>query len=792
MRVSQNWLQDWVRTDVDADTLADSLSLAGLEVGAVEACTPVSPKVVVGEITGVEAHPKSNKLQICSVDVGRSRPLKIVCGAPNARQGLKSAVALIGADLPGGIKISKARVRDIVSSGMLCSSKELGIDDDGAGIMELDTTARNGTLLNDHLKLDDTVLEIDLTPNRGDCLSVSGVAREVATLHNAAYKIPRMKPVKAESRSRLPIEIKVPEDCPRYVGRVIEGIDLGARTPDWIRERLRRAGHRSISLAVDITNYVMQELGQPMHAFDLDKVNGGIIVRHSGASEEMDLLDGSHVKIPAGTLLITDHSGPVALAGIMGGNDSAISDTTSNILLESACFRAGAIAGRARTMGMHTDASHRFERHVDPELQVTAIQRATQLLIEAAGGTPGPVLDEHYKKALPARKNITLRKSRLELMLGCVIPARQVERIFSRLGMKVRSLSKGWRVSPPSNRPDIQGEHDLIEEIARIYGYDNIPGVDPAATPEQGLRKEEVLPIHRFKSLLVDRDFREVISYSFVEPELQKLIEPGKTGVPLLNPIASNLSVMRTTLLPGLLSSLASNYRRQHRRLRLFESGHVFEGKSGKYREHHRIAAAISGPVSPNSWQGDGRNVDFYDIKGDVESLLQASGCGNKFSFSMDQHPALHPGQSARIQRSGRNVGWIGALHPEVLRYLDVEQPVYVFEIGLESLTESRVPEFSSISRFPATSRDLSIVIDESVSARELTGVIRKSGGVRLVNLELFDVYRGKGVPDGQKSLSYTLTLQDSSSNLTDEEIEEAVTRILTAVNKRVGGALRA
>lgn len=790
MLISESWLKTWVRTAPDAAEIAASLTLAGLEVGAMERYEPLSPLVLVGEIVKVEPHPKADRLRVCEVDIGRTRTLTIVCGAPNARAGIKSAVAMIGAELPGDVKIAKTRIRDVVSSGMLCSSRELGIDEDGEGIMELDARAKKGATLNDHLGLEDTVLDVELTPNRGDCLSVAGIAREASVLFSAPISGPKLKPVKSTTKRRFNVTIKVPEDCPRYAGRVIEGIDVNARTPDWIRERLRKCGLRPISLAVDITNYVMLEIGQPMHAFDLDRLNRGIIVRHARKGETIELLDGSQKAIPGGTLVIADWNGPVALAGIMGGADSAISDATTNIFLESACFRPGAVAGRARMLGMHTDASHRFERGVDPELQVTAIHRATELLVGAAGGQAGPVVDESYPRELPRRTDITLRRDRLRDLLGVNVPEREVVRILSRLDMNVRPLRKGWRVRAPSRRYDIEGEHDLIEEVARVYGYDRVPELPPGINPAQGRRAEARRPLSRFETLLVDRDYREAITYSFVDPALQEKIEPERPAIALKNPIASNMSVMRTSLLTGLLSALASNYRRQHRRIRLFETGHVFNVDGDRRTESPRIGGVASGVLSSDAWR-DERVVDFFDIKGDVEAMLDATGCRAAFAFAADIHPALHPGQCARITRSGQAVGWIGMVHPALQQALGVDQPIYAFEIESEALAESRVPSYAPISRFPATTRDLSILVGADVPAAKLRETIAAAGGRLLVHLELFDVYQGAGVPEGQKSLSFTLTLQDSSRNLTDSDVEEGVRKILKAVEKKLGGKLR-
>lgn len=790
MRISESWLKTWVRTAPAADDIARALTLAGLEVAAVERCEPVSAHVVVGEVVKVEDHPGAENLRICQVDIGRTRALSIVCGAPNVRVGLRSPVALIGAELPGGIKIAKTRIHDIVSSGMLCSSAELGLDDDAAGIMELDAGAKKGALVNDHLGLPDTVLDIDLTPNRGDCLSVAGIAREVAVLCGGQVSGPKLKGVRPASRTRFGVSVKVPADCPRYAGRVIEGIDVNAKTPDFIRERLRRSGLRPISLAVDVTNYVMLELGQPMHAFDLDRLSRGIIVRHARNGEELDLLDGSHVEIPAGTLIIADYRGPVALAGIMGGASSAISGDTVNIFLESAWFRPGAVAGRARMLGMQTDASYRFERGVDPELQVTAIHRATEFLVAAAGGTPGLVVDESSSRDLPGTSDVTLRRDRLTAMLGAPVPDRDVARILTRLDMSVRPLRKGWRVRAPARRHDISGEHDLIEEVARIHGYDRIPERLPRVELSPASRTESHRPEARFRDLLIDRDYREAISYSFVDPELEEMIHPGGRRISLQNPIASNMSVMRSTLWAGLLSVMIANYRRQHRRIRLFETGHVFLDRQGERLESSRIGGAATGALMRNAWNG-GRQIDFFDVKGDVESLLCATGCRELFSFEPAAHPALHPGQCAGILRAGRQVGLIGMLHPALQQRLDIDQAVYLYELEFVALVDSRIPSYHPVSRHPAISRDLSILVENSVGAAQLRDVIIAAGGRLLVDVELFDVYRGKGVPESGKSLSFTLTFQDSSRNLTDADIEEGMRRILKAVEKKLGGQLR-
>lgn len=801
MLISEKWLNEWVRPGVSGEALGEMLTLAGLEMGGMERVEPLSDKIVVGEIVEATSHPKANKLKVCRVNVGRDRPVKIVCGAPNAREGLKSPVALPGAVLPGGARIRRTEIRGEASQGMLCSAMELGLEEASDTIMELDANAKVGTLISDHLGLDDCVIDIDLTPNRGDCLSIRGVARETAAIARKALKETPIPPVPAETDSTFPISLEATEDCPRYVGRVIEGVDVAAPTPDWMKERLRRCGLRSISIVVDITNYVMLELGQPMHAFDHERLNTGIVVRQARRGEKLKLLDGSQVKLEAGTLLICDGPKPVALAGIMGGEDSAIGDDTRDILFESAFFRPGAIAGRARTLGMQTDASHRFERGVDPEGQEAAVERATALLVKIAGGRPGPVMNVVDKPNLPKRPMVTLRRRQLDRMLGfsmvdkvrgVAITDKKVTGILTRLGMKVTETASGWRAKPPSFRFDISGEHDLIEEVARVVGYDAVPVAQPHAKATRGLDIEERLPVTRVEQLLVNRDYREVITYSFVEEALQSRINPETEAIALTNPIAANMSVMRTSLWSGLLTALSGNYRRQHRRIRLFETGHVFLKKGRKRTETLRVGGIVSGPRNRAKWDSDNENVDFFDIKGDVESLLSLSGALGGCRFVAEAHPALHPGQSAAVMRGKQQVGYLGRLHPDLQRHLDVDQSVYLFELDLDPLLDAKLPQYQQISRFPTVRRDLSIVVGEETTAREVEETLAKAGGELLKKIELFDVYRGKGVEKNRKSLAYGLTLQANSRNLTDSEIDEIIHEILKSLKKALGGELRA
>ncbi len=791
MIISEAWLREWVPTRLDTQALAHKLTMAGLEIGTIEGAGEVPAKVVVGKIASCEPHPRADRLQVCEVDVGRTRPLKIVCGAPNARTGLKTAVALIGATLPGGMKIEKTRIRDVVSSGMLCSAKELGLSEDSSGIIELDSRAKRGQDFSEHFGMDDQLMELDLTPNRGDCLSMEGVARELSALTGAKLRMPELVTVKPGNKSAIKVKLVAPKDCPRYVGRVIEGVDPTATTPAWMVERLRRAGVRSISVAVDITNYVMLELGQPMHAFDRDKLTGGIHVRRGNKGEKVKLLDGSTVGVDEEVLVIADDGGAIALAGIMGGDSTAISDATTSIVLESAFFTPAVIAGRARRYGMHTDASHRFERGVNPLEQVRAIHRATELLTSIAGGVPGPVTEAVSKRHVPAKSDITLRGDRLVRMLGREYKREQVDKILTGLGMKVRSGRSSWRVVPPPWRFDVTGEHDLVEEVARVSGYSEVPVRAPRVTASSRIQPESVLSEGQILRLLVDRGYREAITYSFVDPDLQSKFFPNTKPITLANPIASNMAVMRLSLLPGLLQALVGNYNRQHRRIRMFESGRVYEGSLKRRRETARIGGVLTGSANQQQWSDEVREVDFFDMKGDIEALFELSGQGAKIKFVPSEHEFFHPGQSADIMLGRNVIGHAGQLHPSLINDLDVEQRVFGFEVNLDAVQSLLVPKYASVSRFPATRRDLAVVINESIAVGEVLNAAEKAAGSLLSRLELFDVYRGEGVDSESKSVAFGLTLQDTSRTLKEAEVDAIVDKVLAAVEAQTGGKLR-
>ncbi|MDH3375846.1 MAG: phenylalanine--tRNA ligase subunit beta [Gammaproteobacteria bacterium] len=789
MIISEQWLRTWVDPRLSTAELASRLTMAGLQIGAVTATNVLHSKVVVGEVLKVEPHPRADRLQLCTVNVGRSRALRIVCGAPNVAPGCKVPTALIGAALPNGTVITKSRIRDVVSSGILCSGTELGLDDSSDGLLILDIDAKPGLELNTHLQLDDRLLDLELTPNRGDCLSIAGVAREVGALTAVKVSAPAIRPQRARSKSKRPVRLAAPLDCPRYVGRAIENIDMQARTPDWMRQRLTRVGVRPINVVVDVTNYVMLELGQPMHAFDLDAVHGGIVVRHAKQAEGLTLLDETALDFAGGELIIADKRGPIALAGIMGGLYSAINDQSRSIVLEAAYFRPGIVAATARRLGLQTDASHRFERGVDPSGQRLAMERATGLLLSICGGVAGPIVAAEDRSHLPHRRPVRLNYRHIERLLGAKVPAARVDSILRRLGMTVRRGPAGWRVTPPAYRFDISAEHDLIEEVARVQGYDQIPDRVPAVSATHRTPSEQRVADGLIRETLMGRDYFEAITYSFVDPELQSRIEPTIKATALTNPIASNLAVMRTSLWPGLLQALAHNYRRQQRRIRLFELGNVFARQAAA--ELALIGGVVTGSVWPEQWGLERRDVDFYDIKGDFEALFALTGEADEFAFKAAKHPALQAGQCARIQRGRKHVGWIGRLEPALQRRLDIDAPIFVCELHADAIQSGRRPQFSPTSRYPATRRDLAVVVDESVSAEILLKTVRQAGGRSLRKLELFDVYRGESIDSRRKSLTFSLTFQELSRTLNESDIENIMTRIQQSVQNKLGGELR-
>lgn len=791
MKVSERWLRAWVDPAISSAELVAQLTMAGLEVDHVEPAAPNFENVVVGRVIDLVPHPEADRLQVARVDVGGVEPLQIVCGAPNVAVGLYAPTALIGAVLPGGLNIQPARLRGVESQGMLCSARELGLTESSDGLMPLPSDSSPGRDVRELLALDDTLIEIELTPNRGDCLGMEGIAREVATLNRCEFRPLPVVAVEAMVDAAFPVTLLDPADCPRYVGRVIRGVDPAAETPLWMKERLRRAGVRSLGPLVDVTNYVMLELGQPMHAFDLGRLTGGIEVRRARPGDRLELLNGVMVEPDAETLLIADHSGPLALAGIMGGEISSCTTATRDVFLESAFFAPASIAGRARRYGLQTDSSYRFERGVDSQLQRRAAERATRLLLDIAGGQPGPIIEAVSPEYLPSEPAIRLRPERIRKLLGVDVPAAEVEEILRRLGMAVAIEVDHWLVAPPSSRFDITLEIDLIEEIARIRGYDRLPGNRPLTRMAIPPQPEGQVALERIRETLVQRGFQEAITYSFVDPFFQKCLDPEREPLALSNPISADLAVMRTSLWPGLLKALVHNQHRQQTRVRLFEQGLNFIPADDGLRQEPHIGGVAAGPALPEQWGTPVRAMDFFDLKADVEALLSLTGEPETFVFVAVPHPALHPGQSARIERAGQPQGWLGALHPRVARELEVEGDAFLFELRLAGVQMARVPAFRELSKFPASRRDIAIVVDETVSVRAIQDCIRRRGGQPLREVWLFDVYRGKGIAEGKKSLAFGLILQELSHNLTDSVVEETVSGIIAGLAEQFGATLR-
>lgn len=791
MKFSESWLRRAVNPSISTADLVAQVTMAGLEVDAVESAAPEMSGVVVAEILSVEQHPDADKLRVCQV-AGGGEIAQVVCGAPNARAGIKVPFATVGAKLPGDFKIKKAKLRGVESFGMLCAQTELQLGDDDDGLWELPTDATVGSDLIDYLELNDNIIEVDLTPNRGDCLSIRGLAREVGVLNKAAVTEQACAPVAATIEDRISITLEAPEACARYVSRVVRNLDLGQPTPQWMQEKLRRSGVRSLGPAVDVTNYVLLELGQPMHAFDLSKIDGGIVVR-MGRDEKLKLLDDSEVVVDIQTLVIADQSQALAMAGIMGGDESAVGDSTTDILFESAWFNPLAIAGKARNYGKHTDSSHRFERGVDSQLQVAAIERATALMLDICGGQAGPVVIEESVEHLPAPATITLRDAHLAQQLGVVIGATEIDDILARLGLTfVARDDQGSTWVAPSWRFDIAIEQDLVEEVARIYGYNNLPTSTPTMALELQAKPERQQDLSIFRQQLVASGYQEVVTYSFVDPDLHKLVDPETTGIALQNPISADMSVMRTSLWPGLLSTAIYNLNRQQNRVRIFEAGQCFvPGENGALTQNMALAGLICGSRTPTGWTASKDKVDFFDLKGDLESVLALTGLAEQFSFIAAEHPALHPGQSAMVSRNGEQVGWIGQLHPKLQAELDFSTPVYLFQVDVAKVSESRLPKFSEVSKFPAVRRDLAFLMDSQIASADLMSEARNAAGEHLVDLMLFDVYQSKDIDNKGKSLALGLTFQHASRTLTDEEINMAIDRVVKKLDNKFKAELR-
>ncbi|MFJ7884624.1 phenylalanine--tRNA ligase subunit beta [Pseudomonas sp. NPDC096917] len=791
MKFSEQWLRGWVNPQVSRDELVARLSMAGLEVDSVTPAAGVFSGVVVGEVLSTEQHPDADKLRVCQVSNG-AETFQVVCGAPNVRPGLKVPFAMIGAELPGDFKIKKAKLRGLESNGMLCSQAELQIGEGNDGLMELPFDAPVGEDIRTYLGLEDASIEVDLTPNRGDCLSLAGLAREVGALYAAEVARPVVAAVAAVHDEVRPVEVLAPSACPRYLGRIIRNVDLSRPTPLWMVERLRRADVRSIDAAVDITNYVMLELGQPLHAFDLAEINGGIRVRMAEEGEKLVLLDGQEVTLRSDTLVIADHARALAIAGVMGGEHSGVSTTTRDVFLESAFFDQIAVAGKARSYGLHTDASHRYERGVDWKLAREAMERATGLLLEITGGEAGPVVETVNEQYLPSIAPITLRAARITQMLGLEMDSAEVERLLSALGLAISADGAGqWRVEVPSHRFDISLEVDLIEELARLYGYNRLPVRYPQARLAPQAKTEARSELPELRRLLVARGYQEAITYSFIDPKQFELFNPGVEPLLLANPISNDMAAMRASLWPGLVKSLQHNLNRQQDRVRLFESGLRFVGQLEGLKQEPMLAGVVCGGRFPEGWAQGRDVVDFFDVKADVEAVLGFAGALDVFTFVAGSHPALHPGQTARIERDGQEVGYVGAIHPELAKTLGLDRPVFLFELLLAEVASGKMPKFHELSRFPEVRRDLALLADRDVAASDVLNVIRENAGEWLTDLRLFDVYQGKGIDPHRKSLAVGLTWQHPSRTLNDDEVNTTTQNILTSLEKRLNATLR-
>jgi len=798
MKFSESWLREWVNPDITTAELVEQLTMAGLEVDGVEPVAGQFSQVVVGEILEATQHPDADKLRVCQVAGAPDGVKQVVCGAPNARVGIKIPFALVGANLPPGddgkaFKIKKAKLRGVESLGMLCGQTELQAGDDDSGLWELPADAPVGTDLREYLDLNDAIIEVDLTPNRSDCLSIKGLAREVGVLNKSVVTGPTIQPVKNTCNDVFPVSLQAAEACPRYAGRVIRGVDLSKPSPHWLQEKLRRSGLRSIDPVVDITNYLLLEAGQPMHAFDLAKLKDSIIVRMAKDGEKLVLLDGQEVTLKSDTLVIADGQGPLAMAGIMGGEPSSVTATTTDIFLESAFFNPVAIAGKARNYGLHTDSSHRFERGVDYNGAVAAIERATALLLEITGGDAGPVICEDVGTALPDQQVVTLSQSRIASGLGFAIPDSEVEDILTRLGLTLASKTSAiWTFTIPSYRFDISIEQDLLEELARIYGYNKLPTTAMRIPAKITRQEESAIPSIRVAHHMISRSYQEAITYSFIDPKLEKLFadeQNDAAAVELLNPISADMSVMRTSLLPGLLDTLMRNTNRQQQRVRLFETGLRFVPSSEGLRQTPSVAAVICGPREETGWAGVKGEVDFYDIKGDLESLLALNG--REIHFVAGKRAGMHPGQCAEVFVGGESAGFVGALHPQLLKSQGITKNVYAFELDLEKVITATVPAFQPLSKFPEVSRDLAILVDKSVTAAALTAEIKSVAGEHLKNLKVFDVYSGEGIDPKRKSLAFSLTFQHPSRTLNEEEINSPVAAVIKRLEEVFDANLR-
>jgi len=782
MQFSENWLRQFVNPSLDSQALSHALTMAGLEVEEMTPAGAVFTRVVIGEIVEAVKHPDADRLKMCKVNVG-NETLQIVCGANNARVGLKAPCALVGAVLPG-IEIKEAKVRGVESYGMMCSAKELGLATEANGLLELPNDAETGQDIREYLRLNDNVFTLKLTPNRADCLSILGIARDVAAITGAPLCVPKIAPVSIESQRTLAVLVNAPQACPAYFGRVIENVNAQAKTPDWMVRNLERSGVRSISAIVDITNYVLLELGQPMHAFDLAKLGDHIEVRFAKVGEELKLLNDSDVILANDDLIIADSKGAVALAGIMGGEKTSVSATTTDIFLESAFFTPDVIAGKARRLGLSTDSSYRFERGVDFGNSQVALERATALVLEICGGKAGIITQA--VTAFPARNTVNLRYARLLSVLGISIPQKTVGTLLKQLGFEYIEIADGFAVKAPSYRFDISREEDLIEEIARLHGYDKIPAIIPTANigilhvPEAAWNKASMA------GALQVQGYQEVVTYSFVDESWERNLMGNTNPIKLKNPIASNLSVMRSGLWGGLLDALVYNLNRKQERSMLFEIGTSYFAEKHSYCEQTQVSGLFYGEEQPEQWGAKAREVDFYDVKATVDALTQY-----KAEYRPEAHPALHPGQSARVYLHGKPIGWLGKLHPKWQQQYSLSKNTVLFELAVVPLMQTKVAKYQEVSKFLPVRRDIAVVVDAVLPVQAIVDAVYSAKIPLLHHIQLFDVYQGKGIAENKKSLAFLVLMQDTHKTLLDIEAEAAMDQLLKLLEKNFGASLR-
>lgn len=783
MQFSENWLRSLVQTDLDSQALSHALTMAGLEVEEIQQVAAPFSKVVVAKILSAEKHPDADRLQVCKVDVGQAEPLQIVCGAANARAGLIAPCALVGAELPG-IAIKQAKVRGVESFGMMCSSKELGLTAEATGLLELPDDAVVGQDIREYLDLNDHVLTLKLTPNRSDCLSLTGIARDVAAITAAATNFETINAIVPESNVSKPVTINESTACPRYCGRLVSGVNAKAATPAWMVRRLERSGIRSISAIVDITNYVLLALGQPMHAFDAAKLNGVVTVRFAKDKESLTLLNDQTVELKTDDLVIADAEGAVALAGIMGGKPSSVSDETTDIFLESAYFTPAVIAGKARRLSLSTDSSYRFERGVDFGNTLNALELATKLIKDICGGTAGEVTE--VIGTLPAREPVKLRLSRLVAVLGIPFDEDKVAKLLFQLGFTFAFADGVFTVTPPSYRFDIEIEEDLIEEVARLHGYDHIPATPPIAALNMLAAPETRYHQNKLRNSLVAAGYQEIVSYSFVDESWERDLLGNAQPIKLKNPIASNLSVMRTGLWGGLLDTLTYNLNRKQERAFLFEIGAVYQQLGQKFDETTRISGLAYGSAKPEQWAADGADIDFFDVKAHVDALA-----GTRLAYEKAEHPALHPGQSARVLLNGQAIGWLGKLHPKWQQHYSLTRSTFLFELDVAALLNGGLPQYQEVSKFLPVRRDLAVVLDEKVAVETVLSTIKQANIPLISEVGLFDLYQGKGIAENKKSLALSVLMHDTQKTLVDIDADKAMANLLQLLQSEFDAVLR-